>query len=56
MQIKLLSLRQQIWTGTGNYEMKNERVEISMLNNSPLSWGASKMAFEYQTDNEAFLE
>ncbi|XP_016840121.1 cytosolic carboxypeptidase 2 isoform X2 [Nasonia vitripennis] len=57
MQIKLLSLRRQIWTGMGNYEVKNEEsVEISLTNNYPLSWGVSKMACEYQTDNEALLE
>lgn len=57
MQIKLLSLRRQIWTGMGNYEVKNEEsIDISLINNYPLSWGVSKMAFEYQTDNEALLE
>lgn len=55
MQIKLLSLRRQIWTGVGNYEMLDqENLEMSLVNNCPLSWGISRMAFE--TDNDALLE
>lgn len=55
MQIKLLSLRRQIWTGVGNYDMGDED-SLEFSQNYPLSWGISRMAFEYQTDNEALLE
>ncbi|KAJ8675943.1 hypothetical protein QAD02_011729 [Eretmocerus hayati] len=57
VQIKLLSLRRQIWTGLGNYDLKDsENFEMPLINNYPLSWGVSRMAFGYHTDNEALLE
>ena len=56
VEVKLLALRQPIWTGVGNYDWDNdESMVCSRTNNFPLSWGVSKMAFEYQSDSEALL-
>ncbi|XP_014207600.1 cytosolic carboxypeptidase 2 isoform X2 [Copidosoma floridanum] len=57
VQMKLMSLRRQIWTGVGTYDDKNEDCfEMALVNNCPLSRGISKMAIEYQLDSKAFLE
>ncbi|KAL7303167.1 hypothetical protein TKK_0004371 [Trichogramma kaykai] len=56
MKVKLMPLRQNYWTGVTNCDWENEEnLNYLQRNDCPLSWGVSKMAFEYQSDSEALL-
>lgn len=51
IQIKLSSLRQQIWMGV------TENIERNPFVREPLSWGISNMALKQdKTDSEALLK
>jgi hypothetical protein len=57
VQIKLLSLRQQVWTGMGNLKLRNEdNDKLPLTNNYPLSWGSSKTSFEHQSNNDVLIQ
>ncbi|XP_011501923.1 PREDICTED: cytosolic carboxypeptidase 2-like [Ceratosolen solmsi marchali] len=56
VQMKLLTLRRQVWTGVGNLKLENEKDKLSLTNNYPLSWGVPKMPYEHQTNDEVSIE
>ncbi|XP_043267554.1 cytosolic carboxypeptidase 2-like [Venturia canescens] len=55
VQVKLTSLRQQIWTGVWMDDPLNANLESSFVK-SPLSWGVSSLALAYHTGSEALLK
>lgn len=50
VQIKLTSLRQQIWTGVSDND------EDDSFGKIPLSWGVSHLAMMYKKNGEALLK
>ncbi|XP_011298890.1 cytosolic carboxypeptidase 2 [Fopius arisanus] len=52
VQIKLTSLRQQIWTGVSDIDCNQDNDEFR----APLSWGVSQLALMCQKNSEALLK
>lgn len=55
VQIKLTSLRQQIWTGVADDDQEYAN-QGETFRKSPLSWGVSHLAMMYKKNGEALLK